>query len=55
MSERKLFGTDGIRGRANVDPMTRLSQGAQLPPAEVNSAGPPLRFWGPSPKTQALS
>ncbi len=22
MSERKLFGTDGIRGRANVDPMT---------------------------------
>ena len=22
MSERKLFGTDGIRGRANVEPMT---------------------------------
>ncbi|MDF3072211.1 MAG: hypothetical protein K0R38_7812 [Polyangiaceae bacterium] len=27
-------------------------RGAQLPPAEVNSAGPPLRFLGPSPKTQ---
>src|SRR5665213_418243 len=22
MSERKLFGTDGIRGRANAEPMT---------------------------------
>ena len=22
MSERKLFGTDGIRGRANIFPMT---------------------------------
>ncbi len=22
MAERKLFGTDGIRGRANTDPMT---------------------------------
>ena len=51
MSERKLFGTDGIRGRANVE---GWSTGAQLPPAEVNSAGPPLRFWGPYPKTQQV-
>ena len=25
--------------------------GAQLPPQEVNSWGPTLRFWGPCPKT----
>ena len=25
---------------------------AQLPPQEVNSWGPTLRFWGPCPKTQ---
>jgi hypothetical protein len=28
-----------------------LSRGAQLPPEEMNSSGPPLRFWGPDPKT----
>jgi hypothetical protein len=25
--------------------------GAQLPPQEVNSWGPTLRFWVPNPKT----
>jgi hypothetical protein len=28
-----------------------LPSGAQLPPQESEFLGPPLRFWGPSPKT----
>jgi hypothetical protein len=31
-----------------------VPSGAQLPPQEVNSWGPTLRFWVPIPKTTAL-
>ncbi len=45
MSERKLFGTDGIRGRANVDPMTpelalRLGRAITLVAARGKSRAP---------------
>lgn len=41
------FSRSGLRAGAQTSSVS----GAQLPPAEVNSAGPPLRFRGPSPKT----
>src|SRR6478735_10934872 len=34
------------------NPTPSTVTGAQLPPAGVNPAGPPLRFWGPGPKTR---
>jgi phosphoglucosamine mutase len=45
MTERKLFGTDGIRGRANVDPMTpelalRLGRAITLVAARGKSRAP---------------
>ena len=47
------FSRSARRVLASEPAVLDLSSGAQLPPAEVNSAGPPLRFWGPDPKTAA--
>ena len=49
MSERRLFGTDGIRGRANVEPMTpelALKLGRAITfVARRGKARPPRSCW----------
>src|SRR5689334_18115856 len=47
-----MYGTSPSQGWDGASSL--VVAGAQLPPQEVNSWGPTLRFWGPSPKTPTM-